>query len=70
VIGTRLGLFSTLAHAAIMALLFGSLALLTRRVLVGASVARGGPHATPFATSADREISAPHAPPGRESLVH
>jgi cytochrome c oxidase assembly protein subunit 15 len=34
VVLTQLGLFSTLSHAAIMALLFGSLALLTRRVLV------------------------------------
>ncbi len=33
VVWTRLGLFSTLAHAAIMALLFGALALLTRQVL-------------------------------------
>jgi cytochrome c oxidase assembly protein subunit 15 len=34
VVNTRLSLFSTLGHAAIMALLFASLALLTRRVLV------------------------------------
>jgi len=33
VVWTRLGLFSTLAHAAIMALLFAALALLTRQVL-------------------------------------
>ncbi len=34
VVTTQLSLFSTLGHAAIMALLFASLALLTRRVLV------------------------------------
>jgi cytochrome c oxidase assembly protein subunit 15 len=34
VVVTQLGLFSTLSHAAIMALLFGCQALLTRRVLV------------------------------------
>ncbi|MCA1644199.1 MAG: COX15/CtaA family protein [Chloroflexi bacterium] len=34
VVWTRLGLFSTLAHAAIMALLFATLALLTRQVVV------------------------------------
>jgi cytochrome c oxidase assembly protein subunit 15 len=34
VVTTRLGLFSTLGHAAIMALLFASLALLVREVLV------------------------------------
>jgi hypothetical protein len=33
VVWTRLGLFSTLAHAAIMALLFAALALLTRQAL-------------------------------------
>jgi heme a synthase len=33
VVWTRLGLFSTLAHAAIMAVLFAALALLTRQVL-------------------------------------
>jgi cytochrome c oxidase assembly protein subunit 15 len=36
VVWTRLGLFSTLAHAAIMALLFAALALLTRQVLTSA----------------------------------
>jgi heme a synthase len=36
VVTTRLSLFSTLGHAAIMALLFAALALLVRRVLVGA----------------------------------
>jgi cytochrome c oxidase assembly protein subunit 15 len=36
VVVTQLGLFSTLSHAAIMALLFGGLALLTRRVLIDA----------------------------------
>src|SRR6266536_2335327 len=34
VVTTRLSLFSTLGHAAIMALLFAALAWLTRRVLV------------------------------------
>jgi cytochrome c oxidase assembly protein subunit 15 len=41
VVTTRLGLFSTLGHAAIMALLFASLALLVREVLV--EPARGAP---------------------------
>ncbi len=36
VVMTRLGLFSALGHAAIMALLFGALALLARRALVAA----------------------------------
>ncbi|HET6318231.1 MAG TPA: COX15/CtaA family protein [Chloroflexota bacterium] len=47
VVTTRLSLFSTLGHAAIMAMLFASLALLTRRVLV-----------TDLTTPADREVSA------------
>ena len=36
VVSTRLGLFSTLGHAGVMALLFAALALLTRRVLTAA----------------------------------
>jgi cytochrome c oxidase assembly protein subunit 15 len=39
VVFSRLDLFSTLAHAAIMALLFGALALIARRVLVAAETA-------------------------------
>ena len=42
---SQLGLFSTLSHAAIMALLFGSLALLTRRVLVETSAGVVAPRA-------------------------
>ncbi|MDQ3812247.1 MAG: COX15/CtaA family protein [Chloroflexota bacterium] len=38
IVTTRLGLFSTLAHAGIMALLFGVLALLTRQVVVGGAI--------------------------------
>jgi cytochrome c oxidase assembly protein subunit 15 len=45
VVVTQLGLFSTLSHAAIMALLFGSLALLTRRVLVETSAGVVAPRA-------------------------
>jgi heme a synthase len=69
VVSTRLGLFSTLAHAAIMALLFGCLALLTRRVLVGTFIARRGSQPTSFSIGAGREISAAPGPPGRGSFV-